>query len=556
MTHPFSTIRASHRSRCFAWLAALLIAIGVATPLVPSAAAQGGGLPENVLQASVRIQLLVEVIPDERGESPFFCEFPEGGVIEYGNGSGTIISEDGYILTNHHVAMPGDLPRELENFCSDQVEGGGESALTMVAWTPDETGAPETPYRVELVESSSMADDMAVIRIAEHLDGSRVNTRRNPFPFVQFGDSDALREPESITVIGYPSNAGPNRRVSVGIFSGRGDNGYGIDWIYTDATISGGNSGGTAVNSAGQFIGIPSAATYSDCRAGDTNKDGVVNDEDGCIGLGGNYGLIIPSNIAREFAEEATGMEFEVAEPEETGTPEVEPTDVPVDPAAPLIENIEFHGADDDGTIITDNTDLRRLEACFDSTIPDGALLNVTWLLDGTAYFITELEWRDAYNPNGCVSMLLTDEAAIPFLEPGVYSVQIEVEGETFTSGEFEVFRSTGDSHVEAVAVSGRTTERETIDAEDGVLEGEFASLTVEIDFTAMEAGMAWQVALYLDGDLVSTSDAEIWEGADTGSESVRLRTSERGPFEPGVYELVVSIDGTEESTTTLEITG
>ena len=260
--------------------------------------------------------------------------------------------------------------------------------------------------------------------------------------------------------------------------------------------------------------------------------------------------------MAREFAEEATGLEFAVAEPEDAGTPEVEPTDEPVDPSTPLIENIEFHGADDDGNVIEDDTDLRRVEACFDSTIPDGAILNVTWFLNGAEYFITELEWQDAYNPNGCVSIFLTDEATIPFIEPGVYAVQIEVEGETFTSGEFEVFRSTGDSHVEMVSISGRTTERETVEAEDGVLEGEFSSLTVAVDFTAMESGMAWQVDLYLDGELVSTSDAEIWEGAESGSENVRLRTSERGPFEPGVYEIVVSIDGTEESTTTVEITG
>ncbi|HYJ12875.1 MAG TPA: hypothetical protein VEW66_04755, partial [Thermomicrobiales bacterium] len=280
------------------------------------------------------------------------------------------------------------------------------------------------------------------------------------------------------------------------------------------------------------------------------------DEDDGCIGTGGNYTILIPGNLAREFAKEATGLEFAVAEPEDAGTPEVEPTDEPVDPSTPLIENIEFHGADDDGNVIEDDTDLRRIEACFDSTIPDGAILNVTWFLNGAEYFITELEWQDAYNPNGCVSIFLTDEATIPFIEPGVYAVQIEVEGETFTSGEFEVFRSTGDSHVESVSISGRTTERETVEAEGGVLEGEFSSLTVAVDFTAMESGMAWQVDLYLDGELVSTSDAEIWEGAESGSENVRLRTSERGPFEPGFYEIVVSIDGTEESTTTVEITG
>lgn len=521
--------------------------------------AQEAGLPENVLQASVRLQLVTEVDPKARGKDPFFCEYPQGGMIEWGNGSGTIISEDGYILTNHHVTsmIEETLPDEVVEFCSDQAGSrGGEVSLALLAWAPNDRGVPTDAYRIEVIDESTVAEDMAVVKITEGADGSRVNTRRNPFPHVQFGDSDLLREPESITMIGYPGNAGTNRRVSEGIFSGWGDNGYGVDWIYSDAVGSGGISGGTAVNSDGLFIGIPSAGTRDDCRPGDTNKDGSVDEKDGCIGTGGNYTIIIPGNLARAFAEEATGLELDVATPENPAeTPEPTPTDEPVDPSQPLIEDIEFTGMDDDGNIIEDMTDIRRLEACFTSTISDGAILDVTWFLDGEVYFQTELEWRDAYNPNGCVSIYLTEGASIPFLDAGTYSAEIVVEGETFVSGEVDVFHSEepGDdapasTNIESVSVRGRTTDNTSVTARRGVLSGEFESLTATISFVDMDEGMAWQADLYFEGDLVTSTNPDAWRGNETGSESVRL-LPEDDVFEAGDYELVITIDGDEAFT-------
>lgn len=537
----------------------LFLLVSLLPPSGQSAVAQTTSLPDNVLQASVRLQLALEVTPAARGDDPFFCEYPQGGVLEYGNGSGTIISEDGHILTNHHVtaAVHERIPDDYVEFCSEQAgRRGGDVELILLAWTPDDRGVPTDAYRIEVIEESSVAEDMAVVKITEGADGSRVNTRRNPFPYVQFGDSDLLREPESITMIGYPGNAGVNRRVSEGIFSGWGDNGYGIDWIYSDAVGSGGISGGTAINKDGLFIGIPSAGTRDDCRPGDTNRDGVIDDKDGCIGTGGNYTIIIPGNMAREFAEEATGLEFEVAtpvSPEET--PEPTPTSEPVDPNEPLIENIEFTGMDDDGNVIEDMTDLRRLEACFDSTIPDEAILDVTWYIDGEILFQTELEWREAYNPHGCVSIYLTEDATMPFLDAGTYSAEIVVEGETFVTDEVEVFRSdddTGDTpanvNIESVTIRGRTTDNTSVTARRGVLTGEFESLTATISFVNMENGLAWQADLYFEGDLLTSTNPDAWRGDDSGSESVRLLPGD-DVFESGDYELIITIDGDEAYT-------
>jgi hypothetical protein len=399
-----------------------------------------------------------------------------------------------------------------------------------------------------------------VLKITEEADGSRVNTRRNPFPFVEFGDSDDLREPERITLIGYPANAGPNRRVSEGIFSGWGDNGYGIEWMYTDATISGGNSGGTAINSEGLFVGIPSASTSSDCRPGDTNNDGLINEDDaGCIGIGGNYGLVIPSNIARQFAEDATGLEFDVVESstpveEVTPTPEVEETEEPVDPSEPPVGDIEFLAYDENLDPQDSFHNVSRVEGCFENlNLTEGDEGTATWYLDGEVFIVSEFVWDDAWNPQACASVFTTEESESPYLDPGTYTLEVTINGQTVTSDELEVTRST---QVESVAISGRDSDRQTIEAEGGVLEGEITTLYLDIAFVDMERGDAWQVDLYLEGELLVSSDAEAWESGDSGEESVRLRTDERGPFEAGNYEIVITIEEVEAERIPLEIAG
>ncbi len=333
-----------------------LMLIGMLATLVPSpvsAVAQDGDtIPENVLAASIRISTNFLVTP-ENGDDPFLCMLDDDVVLEWSVGSGTIITDDGHILTNHHVVDDGRVPRIVRDYCEDQVRrGDAEVEFTKIAWMPDERGIPEVAYWTELIEDSSMKEDLAIIQMTEGVDGSRVP--RN-LPVVEFGDSDSLREPESIFIIGYPLNAGTSRRVSEGIFSGWGDNGYGVEWIYTDATISGGNSGGTAVNGDGLFVGVPTQATASDCRPGDTNNDGVIDEEDqGCIGIGGNYGILIPSNIAREFAEDALDIEIPVVgdtdrdDPDDTEEPE--PTEEPDDEGdEEMFGDITFFAYDEDG---------------------------------------------------------------------------------------------------------------------------------------------------------------------------------------------------------------
>lgn len=542
-------------------IAMLLMLVSALQPLLGSpAAAQSDALPQNVLDAAVRIQIVIEVTPSSRSADPFPCLLPDDTVLEAGNGSGTIISEDGLILTNHHVMHVeeafGEIPKDVADYCVEQApRGRGDVEFSYIVWLPDERGNPSDPYRIELIEDSSMAQDMAVVKITEGLDGSRVNTRRNPFPFVEFGDSDALREPEKLTLIGYPGNAGPQRRVSEGIFSGWGDNGYGIEWIYTDATSSGGSSGGTAVNQEGLFVGISSAGTRDDCRPGDTNNDGVIDEDDACIGTGGNFALLIPSNLAREFAEKATGESFPMVQstqqPEEDSTDPTEETDEPVNPDAPIAENIEFSAYDQNDDVLDTFNNVSKIAGCFESSaLSDGDTGEANWYVDGEIFVASEFTWDDAWNGFACASVYTTRDSESPYLDPGTYTLEIVALGQTVTSDELDVTRGTS---VETVTVTGRDTDRETIDVEDGVLTGEFTQLTVDIDFVDMAEGQVWQVVLEQDGEEVTKSRASAWEGSDSGTESARLRAPD-DVFEPGSYEIVITIDGIESARVPLDI--
>lgn len=215
------------------------------TPLIfPQASAQGRysqGLPdvvEKVVPAIVNISSKKVVKIGGDISSPFFSDpffrhffgddfFRRFNVpkedIQKTLGSGVIVSEEGYILTNNHLV---------------------EQAEEVVVVLPD-----ERKYDARVV-GTDPESDVAVLKIdAEEL------------PTVPFGDSDKLRLGEVVLAIGYPFNIG--QTVTMGIVSalGRGNLqlvNYG-DFIQTDAAINPGNSGGALINERGELIGINTA---------------------------------------------------------------------------------------------------------------------------------------------------------------------------------------------------------------------------------------------------------------------------------------------------------
>ncbi len=157
-------------------------------------------------------------MPD--GDEPMM---PKGGPVPVGQGSGFIISQDGYIVTNNHVVGDADRLRVTLQ------DGRKFDAKTIGS-------DPQTEIALIKVDAKDL-------------------------PTLPLGDSDKLRVGEWVLAIGNPF--GLSHSVTSGIVSARGRGNVGIvdyaDFIQTDAAINPGNSGGPLLNMRGEVIGMNTA---------------------------------------------------------------------------------------------------------------------------------------------------------------------------------------------------------------------------------------------------------------------------------------------------------
>ena len=180
------------------------------------------------------------------------------------SGSGSIISQDGYVLTNNHV-----------------VEGAADGRAEMTVTLQD-----GSTHRAKFIAGDSNTD-VAVIKVEDV----------NNMPTITIGNSDDLAVGQNVVAIGAP--LGLEQTVTTGIVSalnrpvraGEGGEATIIDAIQTDAAINPGNSGGPLVNMNGELIGMNSII------ASTTNNG---SEEAGSIGLG----FAIPANFARRTADQ------------------------------------------------------------------------------------------------------------------------------------------------------------------------------------------------------------------------------------------------------------
>ena len=149
-----------------------------------------------------------------------------GNTLAQSEGSGIIMSADGYVITNAHVIS-------------------GATGIKVVLNNDEE-------YTAQVIGSDS-ATDLAVLKIeADNLTPA------------EFGDSSSLEVGEYVAAIGNPGGLLLSNSMTQGIVSGINrslsatDGGYTMNYIQTDAAINPGNSGGALVNEFGQVIGINS----------------------------------------------------------------------------------------------------------------------------------------------------------------------------------------------------------------------------------------------------------------------------------------------------------
>lgn len=173
-------------------------------------------------------------------------------------GSGTIVSPNGVILTNAHVAAP--LSPGLAILYNDPELLFGEEPDQLVVALSASADLPPTEMYVAELAAADGSLDLAVIKITADLDGNPLDAAALDLPFVEIGDSNTMSLGDEIRILGYPGAGGQTITFTRGNVAGfESQNRVGDRaWIKTDATISPGNSGGLGVNAMGQIIGVPS----------------------------------------------------------------------------------------------------------------------------------------------------------------------------------------------------------------------------------------------------------------------------------------------------------
>ena len=175
----------------------------------------------------------------------------QGGQIQaqVGTGSGVIISEDGFIVTNNHV-----------------IQGANELEITL---------NDNRTFPAKLIGTDSKMD-IALLKI----------DTQEKLPYAVFADSDAIKVGEWVLAVGNPYNL--TSTVTAGIVSAKARNlaNTGIQsFIQTDAVVNPGNSGGALVNTRGELIGINTMISST-------------------TGAYVGYSFAVPSNMTRKIVED------------------------------------------------------------------------------------------------------------------------------------------------------------------------------------------------------------------------------------------------------------
>lgn len=256
----------------------LALVLGLGLSVAPASEVQAFGAPESFAELAQKVSPAVvnittsalvaapangmPMVPEGSPFEDFFKDF--GGPGQRGPqrsealGSGFVISEDGYIVTNNHV-----------------IEGADEITIEFFSGKK---------LKAKLVGTDPKTD-IALLKVESD----------TPLEFVSFGNSDLMRVGDWVMAMGNPLGQGFS--VSAGIVSARGRvlQGSYDDYIQTDAAINRGNSGGPLFNMDGQVIGVNTA---------------ILSPNGGSIGIGFSMSSNVVAKVVdqlKQFGETRRG---------------------------------------------------------------------------------------------------------------------------------------------------------------------------------------------------------------------------------------------------------
>lgn len=329
------------RALMLALATGLALALAPATPSVARAAPDSfADLADMVSPAVVNITTSTTIaaptdggpiVPEGSPFEDFFKRFgnpnaPRGPQRSNALGSGFVISEDGYIVTNNHV-----------------IEGADEISIEFFSGKTLDAKLIGTDPKT----------DIALLKVESD----------EPLPFVNFGDSNVMRVGDWVMAMGNPLGQGFS--VSAGIVSARNRELSGTydDFIQTDAAINRGNSGGPLFNMDGQVIGVNTA---------------ILSPNGGSIGIGFSMASNVVSKVVQQLKDFGETRRGWLGVRIQDVTPDVAEAMGLKDPKGALVTDVPDGPAKDggvlsgdvivgfEGTAISDTRDLVRRVADAD----------------------------------------------------------------------------------------------------------------------------------------------------------------------------------------------
>ena len=511
-------------------LALLLALLGSSVRTTPPAEALSRSVTQQVVKSVVQI-IAFDVTSQGRIQPKWV-------------GTGSIVTKDGLILTNCHVA----LPAAMFGSGPENDRDGLIVALTT------RTDKPPTPMYVGEVAQYDPDLDLAIVRITKTLDGAKVNPTSLNLPTLPVGDSDEVELGDELFIFGYPTIGGETITFTSGNVSGfvseRGIEGRA--WIKTDATIAGGNSGGTGVNDEGILVGVPTLGGAGhtekivDCRViQDTNGDGKLDDKDTCLPFGGFINSLRPVNLAKPLIEAAKRGLAPAPQP----TPGRQPSkNVPTGKTS-VSRMIFASGVNDfDQPISVVSSYPAGVEAIY-------LFFDYADFQDGTPWH-AELSYNNGQSTDSWpVTNWNGGSAGLWWIGHG---------GQALSDGtyEFTIFYDNKKLNSAAVKVGGATPKNQPVfgnisfagDGQAGfMLPAGVTEVEATVQYANITASTDWSYLWYFDGEKVAGNAGKTFS-QPSGKASLSLSAKEG--FPPGVLRLEIYLGNDLAATSDLLISG
>ncbi len=396
------------------WILAALVLVSIAFSLVGSARpaqAVDKDIAQRILRASVKI--LTPLDADENAGS--LC-------------SGSMLDQEGYILTNFHcIGYPDDGIRDedLEALGLQPGDFFNSKALSVIAVTDDPRKLPKPAYVAQALSVDPKLD-IAVLKVIALFNSKQKIGDTLPVVTMPMADSDTVETLDDVIVVGYPGIAGDTVTATEGRISGfldeDGDDVF--DWFKTDVLVNQGNSGGAALNANGELIGVPTQ------RLQDRSGNVIY--------------LIRPVNRAVPYIEEARRVG---ASGGQVATPPKNPSNPPGQTTGRgSFGEITFGAGFDDNSGITGEaevfpTGIKEVHAGLPyENMRNGTSWGYTWQYEGQD--VTgepELEWD--FGTSGVLDLSLSGKRG---LTDGEYNLQVFLRGDLVQEAGFTVGRQPG----------------------------------------------------------------------------------------------------------------